>query len=667
MPTLAPGDRLGPYEVVGALGAGGMGEVYRATDTRLDRTVAVKVLTVHVADSPEQRERFEREARAVAAINHPNICTLFDVGRERPSSAGPPMDFLVMEFLDGETVAQRLERGPMPVAEALPIAVEVAEALDTAHRRGIVHRDLKPSNVMLTDTGVRLLDFGLAKQHEAGSPGTLTSARTALTMEGSILGTLHYMSPEQLDGKPADARSDVFSFGATLYEMVSGRRPFDADSQASVIGAILKDAPAPLRGIEPGIPRRLDRVVRTCLAKDPEDRWQTMRDLKRELRWIDPAGESDEPEAEPAGAAAPAQVTAGSPVPTGRGTAPAQVAAGSPIPTGLRAAAAWRVALGLLFTAALTAAAVWTLKPAADAPPPAVQRFTIDLASHQSLTGALAVSPDGRHVVYGVDEDGETRLHARALDAFGAAPIPGTEGAAAPVAIAPDGGSLVFQLRDGDRWTLNQIPLAGGTPYRIAEGPGQLFGKAVWLPDRTIVYSVLPGEDGSGLMQVPAAGGTPRALTRLDKERGDYAHLWPLAVPGRDELIFTVVREGGGRVNLEDGKVAVYSPATGDARVIVEPALGLGYLEAGHLLYGDRGSLLAIRVDLEAAATTGAPVPLFFDTSGDTVTGNTMSDDGTLAYTLAPAAGPGTGDAPPGRIYVVVNWFEELKPSLAAD
>ena len=468
---------------------------------------------------------------------------------------------------------------------------------------------------MLTETGVRLLDFGLAKQHEAGAPGTLTSAptRTALTMEGSILGTLHYMSPEQLDGKPADARSDVFSFGATLYEMVSGRRPFDADSQASVIGAILKDAPAPLREIEPGIPRRLDRVVRTCLAKDPEDRWQTMRDLKRELQWIDPTGEADEPDPEP-GAAAPA--------------APAGRAVGT----------GWRFALALLVTAAVTAAAAWTLKPAADAPPLPVQRFTIDLAPGQTLTGALAVSPDGRHVVYGVEDDGGTRLHARALDTFDATPIPGTEGAAAPVAIAPDGRSLVFQLREGEGWTLNQIPLAGGTPYTIAEGEGQLYAKAVWLPDGTVVYSMLPGGGGSGLMQVPAAGGAPRVLTRLDDERGDYAHLWPLPVPGRDELIFTIVREDGGRVNLEDGKVAVYSPASGDVRVVLEPALGLGYLEAGYLLYGDRGSLLAIGVDPETPATTGAPVPLFFDTSGDTVTGNTMSDNGTLAYTLAPAA-----------------------------
>ena len=329
---------------------------------------------------------------------------------------------------------------------------------------------------MLTDTGVRLLDFGLAKLHDAGPPGPLSSeaTRTALTMDGSILGTLHYMAPEQLDGQPADARSDVFSFGATLYEMVAGRRPFDGPSQASVIGAILKDPPAPLRDTETPIPRRLDRVVRTCLAKDPEDRWQTMRDLKRELGWIDPTGESDEPDPEAAATAAPA-------------------------PAGRVPGAGWRFALALLATAAVTAGAVWTLKPAAGAPPPptTVQRFTIDLDAGQSLTGALAVSPDGRHVVYGVAGGGGTQLHARALDAFDATPIPGTEGATGPVAIAPDGRSLAFQRRDGERWTLNQVPLEGGSPYTLLEGDGELYAKAAWLSDGSIVYSVLSGGRGS--------------------------------------------------------------------------------------------------------------------------------------------------------------------------
>ena len=443
-------------------------------------------------------------------------------------------------------------------------------------------------------------------------------------MEGSILGTLHYMSPEQLDGKPADARSDVFSFGATLYEMVTGRRPFDGPSQASVIGAILKDAPAPLRDAETPIPRRLDRVVRTCLAKDPEDRWQTMRDLKRELGWIDPTGESDEPDAEPATAVAPA---------------------------GRVLAAGRRLALGLLVTAAVTAGAVWTLKPEAGPPPLPVQRFTIDLAAGESLTSALAVSPDGRHVVYGVADGDETQLHARALDAFDATPIPGTEGATSPVAIAADGRNLVFQQRDGERWTLNQIPLAGGTPYTILEGEGQLYGKALWLLDDTIVYSVLSGEGGSGLMQVPPAGGGTAACPHPAR-RGSGATT-PISGPSPCPAVTSWSSRSfprrGGRVNLEDGKVAVYSPASGEVRVVLEPALGLGYLRAGYLLYGDRGSLLAIGVDLEAPATTGAPVPLFFGTSGDTVTGNVMSPNGTLAYTLAPAA-DAAEDAPPGRI-----------------
>ncbi|MDE3260797.1 MAG: serine/threonine-protein kinase [Acidobacteriota bacterium] len=643
MATLVAGDRLGPYEVAGVLGVGGMGEVYRATDTRLDRTVAVKVLTAHLADSPEQRERFEREARAIAALNHPNICALYDLGRERPPSAGSPMDFLVMEHLDGETVAQRLQNGPLPVADALRIAVEIAEALDAAHRQGIVHRDLKPSNVMLTETGVRLLDFGLAKPHEAGLADTQSSAktRTALTMDGSILGTLHYMSPEQLAGKPADARSDIFSFGATVYEMLTGRRPFDGDNPANVIGAILRDTPAPLRGTNGSIPSRLDRLVRTCLAKDPDARWQTTRDLKRELRWMC-TGESDEP----------AQAPAADPAATGR----------SPV-TG------WRFAVSLLATAAVVAGAAWTLRPVDDGPPLPVHRFTIDLAPEQSFTGSLAVSPDGRHLVYGVADAGGTRLHARALDAYEATPIPGTEGATAPVAFSPDGQRLAFQLRDGELWSLHQVSIEGGNRFRILEGEGALYPQARWLPDDTIVYSVLAEAGGSGLLQVPATGGTPRALTRLDEQRGDYAHVLPIAVPGRDDLVFTIAQgrpQDRDRVrsptweNLRDGKAAVYSPTSGEVRVILEPAFGLGYLDTNHLLYVDDGSLLLIGVDPDTATTTGAPTPLFLPTRGATVGGTALSGSGTLAYigTFRAAA---AGDAPSSRIYVAVNWFEYLK------
>lgn len=635
MATLSPGDRLGPYEVVGALGAGGMGEVYRATDTRLDRTVAVKVLTAHLADSPEQRERFEREARAIAAVNHPNICALYDLGRERPPSAGLPMDFLVMEYLDGETVAQRLQSGPLPVADALRIAVEVAEALDTAHRQGIVHRDLKPSNVMLTGTGVKLLDFGLATPHETGLSDTQSSAktRTALTMDGSILGTLHYMSPEQLAGKLADARSDIFSFGATVYEMVTGRRPFDGDNPANVIGAILRDTPAPLRHTNSSIPSRLDRLLGTCLAKDPDDRWQTMRDLKRELRWMC-AGESDEPGQVPAAA--------------GRG----------PV-TG------WRFAVSLLATAAVVLGTAWTLKPVDEVPPPSVHRFTIDLAPEQSFTGSLAVSPDGRHLVYGVADAGGTRLHARALDSYEARPIPGTEGATAPVVFSPDGQRLAFQLRDGEQWSVHQIPVGGGSRLRILEGEGTLYPLAGWLPDDTFVYSVLSEAGGSGLLQVPTTGGTPRALTRLDEQRGDHAHLLPIVVPGRDDLIFTIVQGGTDLENLWDGKAAVYSPASGEVRVIVEPAFGLGYLDTDHLLYIDHGSLLLVGVDPDTATTTGAPMPLFLPTRGASVGGAAISESGTLAYigTFGAAA---AGDAPSRRIYVAVNWFEELKTLLQA-
>src|SRR5262249_54799937 len=273
---LAAGSRLGPYEVVSPIGAGGMGEVWKARDTRLERTVAVKVLPPHLSASPEARQRFEREAKTISQLSHPHICALYDVGNQ----AG--VEYLVMEFLEGETLAERLLRGPLPVDQTLRYGMEIADALDKAHRRGIVHRDLKPGNVMLTKSGVKLLDFGLAKAVQPGSAvSALTSLPTqgpALTAEGTILGTFQYMAPEQLEGRETDARTDIFSLGAVLYQMATGRKAFSGASQALLISSIMQNEPAPLSAAQPSAPPALERIVRTCLAKDPDDRWQSAAD-----------------------------------------------------------------------------------------------------------------------------------------------------------------------------------------------------------------------------------------------------------------------------------------------------------------------------------------------------------------------------------------------------
>src|SRR6266404_1769511 len=297
------GRRLGPYEILSAIGAGGMGEVYRARDARLDRTVAVKVLPTHLADRSELRERFEREARTIASLNHPHICTLFDIGRQ------DGIDYLVMEYLEGETLAQRLVKGSLPLEQVLQYAVEISDALDKAHRKGVTHRDLKPGNIMLTKTGTKLLDFGLAKLKQEVAPANaqlseLPTANDPLTAQGTIIGTLQYMSPEQLEGKEVDARTDIFAFGAVVYEMATGKRAFEGKSQASVISAIMSSDPPPMSSLQPMTPPALDRVVKKCLAKEREDRWKSAKDLTDELKWI--AGASAEapkaaaPEAKPA-------------------------------------------------------------------------------------------------------------------------------------------------------------------------------------------------------------------------------------------------------------------------------------------------------------------------------------------------------------------------------
>src|SRR6202790_2685156 len=283
--AIVPGLRLVPQEIISAIGAGGMGEGYRARGSRLNRIVAIKVLPLHLADSSELRERFEREARTIASLNHPHICTLHDIGHQDGT------DYLVMEYLEGETLAQRLIKGPLPLDQVLRYAIEIADALDKAHRKGVTHRDLKPGNIMLTKSGTKLLDFGLAKLKQEVAPANvqlsqLPTANDPLTAQGTILGTLQYMAPEQLEGKDVDARTDIFAFGAVVYEMATGKRAFEGKSQASVISAIMSSDPAPMTSLQPMTPPALDRVVKRCLAKEPDDRWQSANDLTNELKWI---------------------------------------------------------------------------------------------------------------------------------------------------------------------------------------------------------------------------------------------------------------------------------------------------------------------------------------------------------------------------------------------
>ena len=286
--ALANGTRLGPYEIVAALGAGGMGEVYRALDTRLDRTVAIKILPPHFADDATRRQRFEREAKVVSGLNHPNICTLHDIGHQ------DGVDFIVMEFLEGESLAERIEKGPLSAPQVMQYGTQLASALDKAHRSGVTHRDLKPGNIILTKSGAKLLDFGLAKAEPSTSMGkTLTDATPRplpMTKQGTIVGTVPYMSPEQLDGKEADARSDIFSLGSVLYEMVTGNRAFQGQSEFSVASAILHKDPPPISTLQPLTPPALERTIRVCLAKDPDERWQSASDLWNELRWISEGG-----------------------------------------------------------------------------------------------------------------------------------------------------------------------------------------------------------------------------------------------------------------------------------------------------------------------------------------------------------------------------------------
>jgi eukaryotic-like serine/threonine-protein kinase len=473
---LNSGTKLGPYEITGAIGAGGMGEVYRARDTRLNRTVAIKVLPTHLADRPELRERFEREARTIATLNHPHICTLYDIGQQDGT------DFLVMEYLEGETLAERLKKGPLPLGQVLQYAIEIADALDKAHRKGVTHRDLKPGNIMLTKSGAKLLDFGLAKLRQNGAPAAplsqLPTAQNAVTAEGTILGTLQYMAPEQLEGKEADARTDIFAFGVAVYEMATGKKAFEGKSQASLIAKVLETDPPSMTSLQPMTPPQLDRVVKTCLAKEPDNRWQTASDLCRELKWIVESGSAH------GGAAANA-------APAGKNWLKTALWAG--------AAVAACIVVGL---------AVWSLKPEPARPVTRAVRFFVSPPETWSLKGGgaeqgglpLAVSPDGQRIAFvATSADGKSVLWVRSLDALAAQALAGTEGASSPF-WSPDSRFLGFFA--GGK--LKKIEVSGGPPITLCDALDNRGG--TWNRDGVIVFAPTPS---SPLQKVSASGGVP--------------------------------------------------------------------------------------------------------------------------------------------------------------
>jgi serine/threonine protein kinase len=594
-----PGDRLGVYEIRSLVGAGGMGEVYKARDSRLDRTVAIKVLPPQFAADRDRYQRFEREARAVASLDHPHIGALYDVGQDEG------VHFLVMQYLDGETLASRLAKGALPLDKALRYAIDVAEALDHAHRRGIVHRDLKPGNIVLTKTGAMLLDFGLAKWHTTGSSVAdgLTAAPTAhgnLTAEGTIAGTLHYMAPEQLEGKDTDARTDLFAFGAVVYEMVTGRRAFGGGSSASVIAAILDKQPPAMSTLRPLTPSALDHVITTCLAKDADERWQSAADLKRELRWIADSG------------AKPPSV----------GQVRSSLTSRAVVIAGV---------IGVLI-GSVVSTAVWNnIRARSTTPPLKVTRSIVSLPAGATLgvdDSSLALSPDGTRLAYIVRRGDNRQIYVRVQDEFDAKPIAGTEGAASPF-FSPDSRWLGFSVPG----KLKKVAISGGAPQTICDTEAPLG--ATWAPDNTIV---LAASFKSGLSKCAATGGVPQVLTAPDPVKHEKSHRFPQFLPGGRAVLFTIITAD--MASPDEARIAVLSLDTGQVRVLLEGGISPSFVSTGHLVYVRGSSLVAVPFDPRRLEVTGQSVPVL-----DSVITNPASagvsqfgiaDSGLLAY--APGA-----------------------------
>jgi Tol biopolymer transport system component len=560
--SLSPGQRLGPHEILSSIGAGGMGEVYQARDTRLDRTVAIKVLPAEFSRDAALKIRFEREAKTISALNHPNICTLHDIGHESG------VDYLVMEYIEGETLADRLKKGPLPIEQVLRSGVQIATALEAAHRQGIVHRDLKPGNVMLTKSGAKLLDFGLAKSASASSIviDGATEARP-LTREGTILGTFQYMAPEQLEGQEADARTDIFALGAVLFEMATGRRAFEGQSKTSLIAAIVSSQPAPVSSVTPMAPPALDHIIKRCLEKNPDDRWQSARDVAGELQWIGEAGSQ-------AGVAAP--IT-------------------------MRRKTRERLAWSLAGVAMLAAAVLGGLVLGRDevrpmyvgiAPPEGIRLPLVDGAPANAVP-----SPDGTKVVYrGAGPDDRATLYLHQLATGEVRALPESADAQYPF-WSPDSRWVAFFTQADS--AMKKIDTAGGPPVRVV---GTINGKGgTWNAAGQIVFA---RDYGSPLSVVPAAGGDARDITKLDLKLHN-SHRHPRFLPDGRQFLFLARSIQAGREN----SIMLGSLEGTEPREILRSATQAEYAD-GHLLFLRGQTLMAQRFDPKKGTLEGEARPL---------------------------------------------------------
>ena len=587
--ALSAGAKLGPYEIQSPLGAGGMGEVYRARDTRLDRIVAIKVLPKQFQSDSDLRARLEREARAISSLQHAHICTLFDVGHQ------DGVEYLVMEYLEGETLAARLLKGPLPPDQILKTAVEIADALDKAHRNGIIHRDLKPANIMLTKSGAKLMDFGLAKGQgssatmSAGTIGgpltpstptmnvaSLTSPAGPLTQKGMIVGTFQYMAPEVLQGAEADARSDIFSFGCALYEMTTGRRAFEGKSQISLLAAILEKDPEPVSASHPMTPPALEHVIQRAMEKNPEDRWQSAADIRGELKWIAEAGSR----------------------------------AGAPVPVRVqrirREQLAWMATAVMAIAAVLFAIGYIRRAPA----PPQVLRTTILAPEKRSFEPfSFALSPDGSKLAFVASNSEEgSHLWVRSLSSSSAQPLAGTEDASFPF-WSPDSRYIGF-FSSGK---LKTVEASGGAVLTLADAPLGRGGS--WGPDGTIVFAPAAS---SAIFRIPASGGTAKEAATL-KEGVPTLQRWPSFLPDGRHFIFWALTVNSGGLYLG----SLDSP---EVKQVVQSA-AQGQYANGRLEYIRDGNLMAQRLDLSKPGLVGEPVSIAEQVATD--------DRGAAAFSLS--------------------------------